>query len=180
MKREDFILFVVIGSIGTVAILVPILSLPSHPKVLVRPDVPDSVFIDQTEDLPEVKAYLGRYSNATVKVFRQPPQPSIGGPSPASIMVIYSIARSAATGEIWNAESGPIEPYAYLRVSFNPEDFTQSAISFVCYTKRSGTLQFVLRTEITEYLQTENGYCWDDPDPPIITCTLANRQLGKC
>ncbi|MGI0013201.1 MAG: hypothetical protein ACREBU_07140 [Nitrososphaera sp.] len=181
MKREDSVLFVVIGSVGTVAILVPILlSLPVAPKILVRPDVPDSVFIDQTEDLPEVKAYLERYSNATVKVFRQPPQPSIGGPSPASIVVSYSITRSAATGEIWNTESGPIEPYANLGVWFNPEDLTLWGIRFVCWTKLSGTGQFMLRSGITEYLQTANGYCWDDPNPPIIRCSLENLQRGIC
>ncbi len=183
MKREDAILLIAIGSVGTMAISIPILlSLPpSPPKVLVRPDVPDSMFIDLAAGLPEAKAFLGRYSNATVTVHRHTPQPSYGGGSPASITVSYYITRFAATGERWNAtDRGLIEPYAHLRVWFNPEDVTIEDFFFVCYTKKSGTGQFVLRGGITEYLQTSSGYCWEDPDPPIITCTLENLQRGLC
>lgn len=184
MKKEDSILLVVFASIGGLALSIPIvLSLPpSPPKILVRPDIPDSVFIDQAADLPEAKAFLATYSNASVRVFRQPPQPSYGGGSPESISVYYSIARFDATGESLNtSESGPIEPYANLRVWFSPKDLTLEEVWFVCYTKKSGTGQFLLRGGwITEYLQTANGYCWDDPNLPIITCTLENLQLGKC
>jgi hypothetical protein len=172
-----------IGLIGTIAISIPILFAipPGPPKLLVRPDVPDSVFIDQTTDLSEVKAYLGRYSEANVTVFRQPPSPSYGGGSPESISVFYSTTGFAATGERWDTNEGyPIERYANLRVWFNTTELTVEDVWFVCSTEKSGTGQFVLRSDILEYLQTENGLCWDDPDPPIITCTLDNRQLGKC
>lgn len=128
MEKENFILVAVIASIGGLALSILILLIlpPSPPKVLVRPDIPDSVLIEKTRDLEEVKAFATRYPDADVYVYRQ-----INEYGLKSLMVSHSINRFSITGETWNrTETGLPDPSASIGIWLDPDDLSIKTVSF--------------------------------------------------
>ncbi|HEY7733800.1 MAG TPA: hypothetical protein VIB07_03300 [Nitrososphaera sp.] len=147
MKRKDVAMFAGFGTVGAIIIFgTVLLSFSDTPA----PFTSDNEILDRANALPEVKAFLVKYPEATAGVHRG-----------SEIEVSYSVSRTNITNAVTFEDR--TEPLLFLSV-FMHANLEAWQISLYCSSPFDSSDDFgqINDTEITQFLaQSKEEQCFD-------------------
>ncbi len=104
-------------------------------------DLPNSVIVNRTNDLQEVKAFLAKYPDASIIIKRG-----------SDFEVDYYIAECTLKAEVCFDEPGKVEPHIGLEVRLDNEGYPTSSV-LECSTDEFG--RHTIKNNIIETLDEE-------------------------
>jgi len=131
----------VAGYIGIIALLFfwpsPQVDIPAYEEL------PDSIILDRTSELPEVKAFLARYSDPMIYVERA-----------EGFSASYQIRQCELTGGPCVDNDSVVEPYIALHVILDTGGFPESSYIY-CVNDSGG---HIIKDNLVGYLQNKSCF----------------------